>query len=116
MESRETHGGEVEFDVPKPLRKGVYHADQRAAVDRAVGVISWLASEIGVPDLGNTSVLDIGCGTNFTQAFYGRHIPVKRYHGVDVDSRMIKFLRENVKDPKFSYRYIPVYNARYHRR
>jgi Methyltransferase domain len=52
----------------------------------------------------------------FTQALYGRKIPVKRYHGVDVNRRMIKFLIQNVKEPKFSCKYISIYNARYHRR
>jgi SAM-dependent methyltransferase len=116
MASRENTAGEVEFDVPAHLRRGALHADQRASVDNAVDILSWLASELGLPDLANTSMLDIGCGVKFTQALYGRRIPIKRYHGVEVDQRLIDFLAGNVKDPKFSYKFIAIYNARYHRR
>jgi hypothetical protein len=40
MVSQENTGDEVEFDVLGHLRKGVFHAHQRAAVDDAAGLIS----------------------------------------------------------------------------
>ena len=88
--------------------------DQKASVDSAVTIINLTAQELGVDNLSGTSILDIGCGTKFTQAFYGRKIPVKRYHGVDVDPEMINFLSATVKDERFSYKHIEVYNARYY--
>jgi SAM-dependent methyltransferase len=102
------------FDVPMRFRRGSLTKDQKASVDSAVTMINLTAQQLGVADLSQTSVLDIGCGTKFTQAFYGRHIPVKRYHGVDVDPEMIDFLSSAVKDEKFSYKHIDVYNARYY--
>jgi SAM-dependent methyltransferase len=96
------------------FRKGAHVRNQKASVDSAVELVSAVARELRVDDLSGTSILDIGCGVKFTQVFYGRRIAVKRYHGVDVDSDMIEFLSSNVKDAKFSYKHIDVYNARYH--
>jgi 2-polyprenyl-3-methyl-5-hydroxy-6-metoxy-1,4-benzoquinol methylase len=107
---------DVELDVPIQFRKGLLFRDQNASVASAVSMIGRIITELGVADLSDTAILDIGCGVKFTQAFYGRKIPVKRYHGVDVGFAMIKFLKDNVADERFSYKYIKVYNARYHRR
>jgi SAM-dependent methyltransferase len=102
------------FDVPVRFRRGALTNNQKASVDSAVTMIAATARELGVADLSGTTILDIGCGTKFTQAFYGRKIPVKRYHGVDVDPDMIAFLSSAVKDERFSYKHIDVYNERYH--
>jgi 2-polyprenyl-3-methyl-5-hydroxy-6-metoxy-1,4-benzoquinol methylase len=108
-------GADEEFDVPLRFRRGANFRTQRTSVDSAVEMIATVASEMGVGDLSGTSLLDIGCGVRFTQSFYGRKVPVKRYHGVDVDPQMIKYLSSNVKDDRFSYTHIDVYNARHHR-
>jgi SAM-dependent methyltransferase len=102
------------FDVPMRFRRGAFSKNQKASVDSAITMIDVAARELGVADLSGTTILDIGCGVKFTQAFYGRKIPVKRYHGVDVDPGMIDFLSSAVKDERFSYKHIDVYNARYY--
>ena len=104
-----------EFDVPLKFRRGANKNNQKASIDSAVTMISEIAQELGIDDLSSASVLDIGCGVKFTQAFYGRKVPVKRYHGVEVNADMIEFLSSNVKDEKFSYKLIKAYNAFYHR-
>jgi SAM-dependent methyltransferase len=106
---------EKEFVVPQYLRKGRYKNDQMASIESAEETIRTLAHEMGVLDLSEKTVLDIGCGVKFTQAFYGRNVPVKQYHGVDVDGPMIDFLVSNVFDDKFSYKHIDVYNEMYHK-
>ena len=116
MRSQSDQGGDVEFDVPLRFRRGPQTRNQRASIDTAVELIGWMANEIGVADLGAKDILDIGCGVKFTQAFYGRGIPVKTYHGVDVDKGMIAFLSRNVRDSRFSYKHIDIFNARYHAR
>jgi len=102
------------FDVPVRFRRGSLTGDQKASVDSAIAMIKLTSHQLGVPDLSQTTILDIGCGTKFTQAFYGRKVPVKRYHGVDVDPELIGFLASAVKDERFSFRHIDVYNERYH--
>jgi len=108
-------GIDGEFDVPERFRRGALTKNQKASVDSAVDMIAAVARELGVDDLSGTSILDIGCGVKFTQAFYGRKVPVKRYHGVDVDPGLIEFLSSNVKDDRLSYKHIDIYNARYHK-
>ena len=108
--------GEREFVVPHHLRKGRYRDDQAAAIESAEKNIRTLTHELGVLDLSEKTVLDIGCGVKFTQVFYGRGVPVKQYHGVDVDGPMIDFLESNVHDDRFSYRHIDVYNEMYNKR
>jgi len=108
-------GADEEFDVPLRFRRGANFRTQRSSVDSAVEMIATVASEMDVGDLSGTSILDIGCGVKFTQAFYGRKVPVKRYHGVDVDPGLIEFLSSNVKDDRLSYKHIDIYNARYHK-
>jgi SAM-dependent methyltransferase len=103
-----------EFDVPLRFRRGASKNNQKASVDSAVTMISEVAQEMDIDDLSGKSVLDIGCGVKFTQAFYGRKVPVKRYHGVEVNADMIEFLSSKVKDDKFSYKLIKAYNAFYH--
>jgi SAM-dependent methyltransferase len=103
------------FDVPARFHRGK-PGTQKSNVDGAVELISRVAREIGASDLANTSVLDIGCGVRFTQAFFGRRVPMLRYHGVEVDREMVAFLSVNVNDPRFSYAHIDVYNARYNRK
>jgi SAM-dependent methyltransferase len=105
-----------EFSVPLRFRKGRYRTDQVAAVDAAQKEIRIPAQELGVPDLSEKAVLDIGCGVKFSQAFYGRGVPVRQYHGVDVDGAMIEFLASNVNNEKFSFKHIDVYNEMYNKR
>jgi len=107
---------ETEFAVPLRLRKGRDKNDQAASIASAEKDIATLAHVLGVPDLSEKTVLDIGCGVKFTQAFYGRGVPVKQYHGVDVDGPMIDYLASNVFDDKFSFKHIDVYNGMYNKR
>jgi len=115
LEHMRGKAAETKFDVPLQFRKGSLRNQQKASVDSAVASIALLAREIGVDDLSEKNVLDIGCGVKFTQAFYGLEIPVMRYHGVDVDRDMIAFLSANVKHSKFTYKHIDIYNAMYHK-
>jgi SAM-dependent methyltransferase len=108
-------GQEADFDVPAQFRKGSLRNDQKASIDSAVASIAQMAQEMGVEDLSRKSVLDIRCGVKFTQAFFGRQVKVKQYHGVDVDRDMIDYLSTHVKGRRFTYKHIDVYNAMYHK-
>jgi 2-polyprenyl-3-methyl-5-hydroxy-6-metoxy-1,4-benzoquinol methylase len=99
------------FEIPENLRRSPRPGKNYLAA--ATGLIGWMAGELGVPDLSGKSVLDIGCGVNFTEALYGHGVPVKRYHGVDVSKPIIAFLRKAVKDARFSFCFLDVNNARY---
>jgi len=101
--------------VPREFRRGS-RDDEQASIASAAWLIDHISSQVGVDDLGNTEVLDIGCGVKFTQAFLNHALPVQRYTGVDVYREMIEFLRESVDDPRFEYFHIDAHNEMYNPR
>lgn len=113
MASEDIWTAQSKLQIPEEFRRGVVGTNYRT---RTRFLIGWMIEELGVSDLSEKSVLDIGCGVNFTEAFYGLGVPVKRYHGVEVAATMVKFLQGKVQDARFSYKYIAVDNARYHPR
>jgi SAM-dependent methyltransferase len=75
--------------------------------------IDYICELLGIEDMGDVDILDVGCGTKFTESFLNHRKPVGRYVGVDVDAEMIEFLRENVEDPRFEFHHADIRNARY---
>jgi SAM-dependent methyltransferase len=100
------------LDVPGEFRRGNRRCEQEA-IESAVGSIRYLATHFGLPDLGGVAMLDVGCGTKFTQAFLNFDLPIGRYVGVDVYAPMIEWLRREVDDPRFEFHHMNTYNERY---
>lgn len=69
---------------------------------------------LGLRDLSDSDVPDVGCGVRFTQAIINRDIPIKSYTGVDVHRSLIEFLQREVDDPRFSFSHWDAQNAKYH--
>lgn len=101
-----------ELHVPGRLRRGA-RRDEQESIDSVPWLVEHMCEHLGIPDLAETEVLDVGCGVKFTQAFLGRGIPVKRYVGVDVYREMIDFLRSTVEDPRFEYHHLNAHNELY---
>jgi SAM-dependent methyltransferase len=97
---------------PEILRKGGFKDDEDAVRYGTWG-IQRMCEELGVDDLGESEVLDIGCGFSLTQAIVNRGLPIRRYAGVDVSEEIIGFLRENVQDPRFEFHRIDAQNEMY---
>jgi SAM-dependent methyltransferase len=87
--------------------------DPAAAEESALFLIQHVCRTLGVANLSDHEVLDVGCGTKFTQALINHGLPIKRYVGVDLYAEMIDFLRENVADARFEYHDIDVRNEAY---
>jgi SAM-dependent methyltransferase len=100
------------LNIPLKFKRGAYK-DHEATAESAVFLIRYMCDRLGVSDLSGCDVLDVGCGTKFTQAFLDHRLAVGSYVGVDVYSEMIEFLQENVADPRFEYHHIDVRNERY---
>ena len=98
--------------VPDRLRKGARRSEERS-IESAVWLIGHMCEHLGLSDLGDTELLDYGCGVKFTQAILERDLPLRRYVGLDADGDMIAFLRENVSDPRFEYFHIDAQNDLY---
>jgi SAM-dependent methyltransferase len=99
--------------VPMRLRRGALKSDEDASIESAAWLIDHMCEHVGLADLGDTEVLDFGCGVKFTQALINRSLPIKRYVGVDIDSEMIRFLDDHVADPRFEHHYVDVQNDLY---
>jgi len=103
---------ETTLHVPSRFRRGA-RQDEEASIDSAVWLIEHMCRCVGFDDLGDSEVLDVGCGVKFTQAFIGRSLPIRRYVGVDVYEEMIEFLRRTVDDPRFEYHHVNTHNELY---
>src|SRR5262245_11541416 len=68
---------------------------------------------LGCSDLSGKDVLDIGCGSRFTQTIINRDLPIKSYTGIDIYEPLISYLINNVRDSRFSFHYWHIYNEMY---
>jgi SAM-dependent methyltransferase len=104
---------ETTLHVPLRFRRGGRRRNEEASIRTAVSSIEYMCEHLGLDDLGNTEMLDVGCGVKFTQAFINHGLEIQRYVGVDVFRPMIEFLSENVDDPRFEYHHINSHNPMY---
>jgi SAM-dependent methyltransferase len=102
-----------ELVIPKELHRSLRKDDEEEVQRSAVALLEVLAGELDRPDLGGVSILDVGCGVKFTQAFLNRGLPLGSYTGVDVHEPVIAFLRSSVVDPRFRFHHVDFHNARY---
>ena len=82
-------------------------------MDSARVLLDLLAQVRDVPDLGSTSVLDVGCGTKLVKLLLEDNRPIGRYVGVDAAAEVIDFLHANVSDPRFEFHHLDVRNDLY---
>jgi SAM-dependent methyltransferase len=99
-------------NIPARLRRSAI-TDEKATITGAAALLEQLCDLVGVEDLSQCDVLDVGCGVKFTQAILNHGIPIKSYTGVDVYREMIDFLRSNVDNPRFEYHHVDVRNDLY---
>jgi SAM-dependent methyltransferase len=99
------------LEVPQKFSRSAIGGEWETA--SAAWLIERMCERVGLADLSNVEVLDMGCGVKFTKLFLNQEVAIKRYVGIDVYREMIEFLRENVEDPRFEYFYIDVKNDKY---
>jgi SAM-dependent methyltransferase len=102
-----------ELHVPPTLRRGAWRADEKAEIASAVWLIRHMCAHLGLDDLGDSEVLDFGCGVKFTEALINYDLPIKRYVGIDVEPEMIAFLQQHVDDARFEYHRLDAHNELY---
>ena len=98
---------------PALLRNHASVLEGAAPADVGAELIAYMCSRVGVPDLAKLDVLDVGCGTRFTDTFLNRGVPVGSYTGVDIDPKLVAFLKGAVDDPRLSYHLFDAYNPIY---
>ncbi|MFT4614313.1 MAG: SAM-dependent methyltransferase [Bacteroidia bacterium] len=104
---------ELVFQVPRRLRRGGLANDEQQSVESGVELLSLMASSLGLEDLGNSHVLDMGCGCKFTQAILDRSLPIGHYTGIDVYAELIEYLQTNVADSRFDFHRMNTHNDMY---
>ena len=100
------------FETPRRFNRSAV-AEDRWERESALWLIDHMCEHIGIRDLGDAEVLDMGCGVKFTKAFLNDDVPIKHYVGVDVYGDMIEYLQANVADPRLEYFHIDVRNELY---
>jgi SAM-dependent methyltransferase len=100
------------LDVPDAFRRHRF-VDEDEAHASSMWQMQHMCEQVGRNGLDDVELLDVGCGTRFTRALLSEAVPIKRYVGVDVYKKMIKFLRKNVDDPRFEYCHINAHNELY---
>jgi SAM-dependent methyltransferase len=76
-------------------------------------LMNLVVERLGLKDLSESDILDVGCGVRFTQAIVNRQIPVRSYTGVDVHRPLIEYLQREVDDPRFLFSCWDAHNAKY---
>lgn len=76
-------------------------------------LLDYLARRLGRQDLAGVDVLDMGCGTRFTDTLINRPVAIGSYTGIDVDRGMVDFLVREANDPRLSHHHLSAYHEAY---
>jgi SAM-dependent methyltransferase len=104
------------LQVPAELNRNAQRVVDAGFEETGLLVLANVAEVLGVPDLGNLDVLDVGCGVRFTQTIVNRDVPIGSYTGVDIEPKLITWLQKNVRDPRFRFALWEVRNEMYRKR
>jgi SAM-dependent methyltransferase len=99
--------------IPEELHRNAPDVHAQGPENTGSTLIQLVVQRLGLKDLSQSDVLDVGCGVRFTQAIINRDIPIKSYTGVDVHRPLIEYLRREVDDPRFSFAHWDAENAKY---
>ena len=99
--------------VPHALKRGALKPDEERYIASGSHMLRKMPVWLGMEDLSTAEILDIGCGTKFTQAILRDDIAVGRYVGIDVFKPMIEHLKSEVSDPRFSFHHMNTHNSMY---
>ena len=98
--------------VPPGLERSAYR-DRQEWVASGAFAVDLLTRTAGRSDLGGIDLLDVGCGTKVVKTLIDRDLPIGRYVGIDVEPKVIAWLRAQVTDPRFEFRHLPARNDLY---
>lgn len=101
------------LEVPAQFRRGGCKGDAGKYVEGGRELLTYMAHVLGLPDLEDSEVLDIGCGTKFTEAILKHGIPIGKYVGIDVYKPMIDHLQQSTDNPRFSFLHMDTHNEMY---
>lgn len=100
------------IEVPIAIRRGA-HTGFNRQVKSGAFILDYMARHLGYANLDNVAVLDVGCGSKFTQAILSQGIPIGRYVGIDVFKELMEFLQAQVADERFEFHDVNIHNEMY---
>jgi SAM-dependent methyltransferase len=101
--------------VPRGLRRGGKARVEEESVESGLQLIQLMCRRFNLPDLGDSCVLDMGCGCKLVQVILDEKLPIGRYVGIDVFPELIHFLQESVTDSRFDFHVLNTHNDMYNR-
>jgi len=103
------------LDVPKELRRNSPEVVAAGYEYTGQLLINLATKCVGLENLENADVLDVGCGVRFITTIINHKIPIKSYTGVEVSQPIVDFLKANVEvyDKRFRFAHWNVYNEMY---
>lgn len=101
------------LEIPYEFRRGARGSRPEENLQSARALIALLCRSLGVPHLGATDMLDMGCGSKLVEVFLCDELPIRHYTGVDIEPGLIGFLRREVSDPRFAFHCLDARNAMY---
>lgn len=106
----------LKLEIPTEMRRGHFRKNPDQARASAVMALDHVKSVLGIDSFENIRFLDLGCGDKFSDALINNGIPIREYHGVDVNGPVIAHLKQAVSEPNFTYHHIDVYNEMYNKK
>lgn len=100
------------LEIPTEFKRSAPR-DLNRTEESARFLLQHVCGVLGLSDLGQIDLLDVGCGTKFSEALLNEGLPIKSYVGVDVYRDMIEFLQRSVNDERFEYHHTNVRNELY---
>jgi len=101
------------FEVPPRLRRGGTKHKADEYVEEGRDLLAYMSETLGLPGLAASELLDVGCGTKFTEAIHKYDIPIGSYTGIDVYKPMIDHLAQTTNDPRFTFHHMNTHNEMY---
>ena len=106
----------IVLNVPDHLRKGMLRGTPKKSVISGGLTLDYVIHDLLEKEgYDGLDILDYGCGVKFTQAILQYDLNIKSYYGIDIDREMIKFLKNNVSDPRFTFNPVFFYNELYNK-
>jgi SAM-dependent methyltransferase len=103
------------LDVPRELHRNAPGVVAAGYEHTGQLLINLATRSVGLENLKDVNVLDVGCGVRFTMTIINRKIPIKSYTGLEVSRPIAEFLQNNVEpyDKRFKFVHWNVHNQMY---
>jgi len=114
LQTKSNFNGEILIDIPDRFNKN--SPEVRALGSQAetgMWLMNYMCERIGIADLIDTDLLDLGCGARFVDSILNLGVPIRSYTGIDVDSDLITYFLENILDPRFTFSHWDAQNPFY---